>query len=198
MQIKAATDETWAQAKLPISMGGLGLRAAKDHAAAAFSISYLSSQPLVYALLKQEVPDQVLLPASVLHVVTSKVGAEEPITSEFFHNVTQKMLSAKIDLNNQQLLLEQLKRVCWDFVGTLLGLLLDFFGTLLGHLWDFFWDFVGTSLGLFWDFFETSLGLLWDFFETSLGLLWDFVGTSVGLLWDFFGTSLEPYLPYLL
>ena len=144
VQIKAATDETWAQAKLPISMGGLGLRAAKDHAAAAFSISYLSSQPLVYALLKQEVPDQVLLPASVLHVVTSKVGAEEPITSEFFHNVTQKMLSAKIDLNNQQLLLEQLKRVCWDFVGTLLGLLLDFFGTLLGHFGTSF----GTSLGL--------------------------------------------------
>ena len=85
------------------------MRAAEDHAAAAFSISYLASQPLVHTLLKQEAPDRLHLPDSVLHAVTSKVGAEEPVTPEFFHNLTQKMLSAKIDLNNHHLLLEQLK-----------------------------------------------------------------------------------------
>ena len=104
-----ASNESWAQAKIPISMGGLGLRAAADHAAAAFSISFLTSQPLVRALLHQEEEDPVPLPAPLLHLVTAKVGAEEEITTEFFSNITQKMLSSKIDLHNQQLLLQQLK-----------------------------------------------------------------------------------------
>ena len=45
------TDLQWAQAKLPVSMGGLGLRAAEDHAPAAHIHSYLASQPLVNHLL---------------------------------------------------------------------------------------------------------------------------------------------------
>lgn len=104
-----ASDEAWSQAKLPISMGGIGLRSAEDHAAAAFSVSFLAAQPLVRALLHHEEADPVCLPAPILHVVTSKVGAEEQISTEFFHNLTQKMLSSKIDLHNQQLLLDQLK-----------------------------------------------------------------------------------------
>ena len=104
-----ASDESWAQAKLPISMGGLGLRAAQDHAPAAFSISFLSSQPLVRALLHQDDANVVALPAPILHLVAAKFGSEDEITTEFFHNLTQKMLSSKIDLANQQLLLDHLK-----------------------------------------------------------------------------------------
>ena len=39
------------ESKLPVSMGGLGLRAAEDHAPAAYTSSYLSSQPLVNEIL---------------------------------------------------------------------------------------------------------------------------------------------------
>ena len=44
-------DLQWQQAKLPVSMGGLGLRAAEDHAPAAYATSYIASQPLVRQLL---------------------------------------------------------------------------------------------------------------------------------------------------
>ena len=45
------TDLQWDQAKLPVTKGGLGLRAAEDHAPAAYATSYLSSQPLVEEIL---------------------------------------------------------------------------------------------------------------------------------------------------
>ena len=41
----------WDQAKLPVSLGGMGLRAADDHGAAAYATSFLQSQPLVGQLL---------------------------------------------------------------------------------------------------------------------------------------------------
>ena len=47
----ALTDAQWLQAKLPVAMGGLGLRGAEDHAPVAFATSLLSSQPLVRGLL---------------------------------------------------------------------------------------------------------------------------------------------------
>ena len=44
-------DQQWSQAKLPVAMGGLGLRAEEDHAAAAFSTSFLSSRRLLKKML---------------------------------------------------------------------------------------------------------------------------------------------------
>ena len=44
-------DFTWHQAKLPVSMGGLGLRTAENHAPAAYAASTLSSQLLVQDLV---------------------------------------------------------------------------------------------------------------------------------------------------
>ena len=106
----AVSDRSWEQAKLPISMGGLGLRAAEDHAAAAFSISSLSSRPLLQSLLGLEQEDEPAhLPAPILHQLTVKTGAEEAVSAEELQNLSQKMLSAKIDLHNQHLLLEGLK-----------------------------------------------------------------------------------------
>ena len=105
----AISDSSWQQATLPISMGGLGLRAAEDHAAAAFSISSLSSRPLLRSLLGQdEEAGLTALPAPILHQLTTKTGAEEMVSSEELQNLSQKMLSAKIDLNNQRLLRESL------------------------------------------------------------------------------------------
>ena len=93
-------------------MGDVGPRAAEDHAAAAFSTSLLSSQPLIRSLLHQEEvedAESALLPAPILHLLSAKTGAEEPLTSESLQNFSQRMLSAKIDLLNLQLLQEALK-----------------------------------------------------------------------------------------
>ena len=45
------SDLQWAQSKLPVAMGGLGLRAASDHASVAHAISVISSKSLVDDLL---------------------------------------------------------------------------------------------------------------------------------------------------
>ena len=77
-----ASDLSWDQAKLPISMGGVGLRSAEDHAAAAFSTSFLSSQPMLKSLLHHEedaVPSP--LPPSILDLLTAKTEAEEPMST---------------------------------------------------------------------------------------------------------------------
>ena len=47
------TDDQWAQGKLPAAMGGLGLRAAADHASVAHATSLLSSHTMVLKLLKR-------------------------------------------------------------------------------------------------------------------------------------------------
>ena len=45
------SDRVWQQSKLPVSMGGLGLRAAEDHASAAYAASVLSAQLRVQDLV---------------------------------------------------------------------------------------------------------------------------------------------------
>ena len=44
-------DQTWQQGKLPVSMGGLGLRAAENHGPAAHAASVLSAQLRVQDLV---------------------------------------------------------------------------------------------------------------------------------------------------
>ena len=46
-------DTTWQHAKLPTHMGGLGSRAARYHAPAAYAASLLSCQPIVHSLLEE-------------------------------------------------------------------------------------------------------------------------------------------------
>ena len=48
------TDEQWAQASLPVAMGGLGLRSAVDHAPTAHAVSLLAAQPLLDGLLGED------------------------------------------------------------------------------------------------------------------------------------------------
>ena len=48
------TDEQWAQASLPVEMGGLGLRSAVDHAPTAHAVSLLAAQPLLDGLLGED------------------------------------------------------------------------------------------------------------------------------------------------
>ena len=121
----------WAQAKLPVGMGGLGLRAAEDHAPAAYVTSYLSSQPISRGIRglpaladvegrqsgeeepedrdqeareqeDREQEDPVFLPQPLLDLLSAKQGEEA--TAESLQGVTQKMASFTIDKSNQTLL----------------------------------------------------------------------------------------------
>ena len=104
------SDQAWDQAKIPVSLGGLGLRAASDHALAAFATSLTSSQHLLHSLLHQDQEAApFVLPPAVLNSLTEKLGEEDPVSTEYFHSRTQKMVSAKIDQVNQQRLSDRLK-----------------------------------------------------------------------------------------
>ena len=95
-------EQQWEQAKLPVSMGGLGLKAAEDHAPAAYATSYIASQPLVRQLLGTQQQAPINLSQGLLDTITAKQGEE--VTTESLQEETQKTVSKAIDLNNQQLL----------------------------------------------------------------------------------------------
>ena len=105
-------EQVWLQAKLPVSMGGLGLRAAEDHAPAAYISSLLSSRPLVNQLLastlhqddveeEDAAGDEVHLPQNLIDAIKAKLEEETEVTSDFLNGQSQKQLSAAIDLCNQ-------------------------------------------------------------------------------------------------
>ena len=96
------SDLQWRQSKLPISLGGMGLRASMDHCAAAYATSYLQSQSLVDQLLGTRDEEAELLLSTVLPTLSIQLGEET--TVESLTGLTQKMVSTKIDLTNQSLL----------------------------------------------------------------------------------------------
>ena len=102
------TDDLWAQAKLPVAVGGLGLRAAGDHASVAHATSLLSSHSTILKLLKrgeeENLPD---LPQLLLADISAKQG--EDVVTESLIGVSQKAASLKVDLFNRSLLLNQLQ-----------------------------------------------------------------------------------------
>ena len=96
------TDTQWEQAKLPVGMGGLGLMAAEDHAAAAYASSLLSSHPTVSTILhlpEEELPD---LRPPVLDSLSTRMGEEATIES--LTGLTQHAISLAINLQNLHLL----------------------------------------------------------------------------------------------
>ena len=101
------SDAQWLQARLPVAMGGLGLRCAEDHAPTAFASSLLSSQTLVRKLLgKDDNGDAPNLPQPVLERISAKQG--EVASTEALVGVSQKSASLKVDLFNQSLLLNHI------------------------------------------------------------------------------------------
>ena len=98
------TDDQWAQASLPVAMGGLGLRSAADHAPTAHAVSFLAAQPLLDGLLGEE-EEELRLPQPLLDQISAKTGEEASVES--LTGVSQKMASLKVDLLNQSLLLQQ-------------------------------------------------------------------------------------------
>ena len=101
-------EQQWHQAKLLVTLGSMGLQEAEDHALAAFAASFLSSQPMVRAMLDtpENQPDATLPPA-ILTFPTTTMGKEEAVTQKAITGLTQKKLSAKVNLANQCLLFSQ-------------------------------------------------------------------------------------------
>ena len=96
------SDLQWRQSKLPITLGGMGLRASMDHCAAAYATSYLQSQSMVDQLLSRSDDEAELLLSTALP--TLSIQLSEETTVESLTGLTQKMVSTKIDLTNQSLL----------------------------------------------------------------------------------------------
>ena len=97
------TDLQWRQAKLPVSMGGMGMRAAVDHGPAAHTASLLASRSLVRELLcLPEEASQVTMPPPLLQLLTSRQGKEATLAS--LEEASQRTISLTIDLHNASLL----------------------------------------------------------------------------------------------
>ena len=97
----------WLQAQLPVKLGGLGLQAAEDHSAAAYSSSKLSSSELKERLLNLSEEDcPTTLSAPLLALLSAKQGEEA--TKENLTGVAQKAISLKIDLCKHHRLTEHI------------------------------------------------------------------------------------------
>ena len=96
------TDVQWAQASLPVAMGGLGFRSAADHASAAHAVSLLAAQPLLDGLLGED-SEEPQLPQPLLDKITAKTGETASVDS--LQGISQREVSLKVDLLNQSLLL---------------------------------------------------------------------------------------------
>ena len=121
-------------------MGGLGLRAAADHASVAHATSLLSSHSMVLKLLKraEEEPTSAAtvqqgnnlpnLPQSLLDDISARQG--EDVATESLIGVSQKAASLKVDLFNRSLLLNQLQEGEVRDVARLSSLGLKYAGSL--------------------------------------------------------------------
>ena len=101
----------WDQAKTPVCMGGLGLRAALDHADAAYATSFMASETYRHKLqhLEENETTSTLAP-NLLTSLSGKMGEEDVLTSEYFAGVSQREVCVKIDLNNKHLLSERVNQ----------------------------------------------------------------------------------------
>ena len=98
-------ERTWQQAKLPVAMGGMGLRGAQDHAPAAHAASVLSSQLLVQDLVGPRDGDSLALSNELLAALSEAQGEVASIGD--LAGLTQRMLSVKVDQQQLCLLEEQ-------------------------------------------------------------------------------------------
>ena len=103
-------DCQWKQAQLPVSKGGLGLRAALDHAPAAYITSLLSSQDMKESILdltSEECPPAIS--TALMDCLAAKMG--EDVTINSLQGVSQREVSLKIDLHYLQLLTDHISEL---------------------------------------------------------------------------------------
>ena len=110
------SDQSWAQAKLPVSMGGAGFRTAEDHASTAYATSFIASLPIYRQLLKipnpqseeEEEEQYFTLPPTILADLSTAMGEE--VTTELMLGLNQRSASLRVDLHNSSLLSETFTR----------------------------------------------------------------------------------------
>ena len=100
-------DKAWEQAKMPVSLGGMGLRAAEDHAPAAHAASVLASQPLLQGLLGTQEDGATVLPPSLLEALTVAMGEEA--REEELKGVPQRKMGVKVDKEQERKRLEKVE-----------------------------------------------------------------------------------------
>ena len=86
--------DQWNQASLPVSLGGLGLRQAAKHGAAAYLSSLGASELLVQEIRQNQVP-QTPEVGQAMQDLNDQLG--DPLTPEEVSNLTQRNLSVLID-----------------------------------------------------------------------------------------------------
>ena len=116
-------DRTWQQAKLPVSMGGLGLRAAEDHGPVAHAASVLSLQPLRQTMVgaTPQAQGDHPLPGDAeplldehgsdlsegLLTALSRAQGDEAVEAALV-GMTQKQMSFRVDQHQKELLMESI------------------------------------------------------------------------------------------
>ena len=98
------SDLQWLQATLPVSKGGLGLRASSDHCFAAYVLSLLASQDLkgqILGLGSEECPPPPVT-TELMDSLTAKKGSDTSLAC--LRDSSQREVSLQIDLNNHQIL----------------------------------------------------------------------------------------------
>ena len=104
-------DRTWQQGKLPVSMGGLGLRAAEDHAPAAHAASVLSAQLRVQDLVggrRAEEGEEGVLQPQLLVALSKAEGEQEQVREADLVGMTQRQMGCNVDLEQQRQLMNML------------------------------------------------------------------------------------------
>ena len=101
-------ERSWSQAKLPVALGGLGLRGAEDHAPVAYAASLLCSQLLVQSLLGVDHqlpidPEAGNLSPQLLAAISAAQG-EEALEADLV-GLNQHQMSSKVDLHQQRQLI---------------------------------------------------------------------------------------------
>ena len=129
-------DRTWQQGKLPVAMGGLGLRAAEDHASAAHAASVLQAQLRVQDLVggrqaaDGEEQDGVLQP-QLLAALSLAQGEQDQVREADLVGMTQRQIGAKVDLEQQRQLMGMVGQEEEREQARLLSLTLDHAGDWL-------------------------------------------------------------------
>ena len=134
-------DKAWQQAKMPVSLGGMGLRAAEDHAPVAHAASVLASQPLLQGLLGNASQDDeaTVLSPSLLEALTVAMGEE--VREEELVGVPQRQLGAKVDKEQERKRLEVVEEGNTEEMARLMSLTLP-------HAGDYLNVVPSTALGL--------------------------------------------------
>ena len=100
----AIDDQQWAQAQLPVAMGGLGMRGAVEHSPGAFISSVFAAEGLKEGLLLH---GNTTIDLSSAQALLSQ-NLQEDIPREELPELSQKMLSYKVDTQLQLSLVNSL------------------------------------------------------------------------------------------